>query len=125
LVKKLEPHLQATFGYPVPTFLRTMDDLAQVATVRPFPAGRHKSAKVLVVGFLAEPLTATQKKAVLALGGPKDDFHVDGREVYWLVQTLQSESEVFPVPFDKRIGTMSTWRNMNTVDRLLAKFSAV
>jgi len=123
LVKKLEPHLQKTFGYPVPTFLRTMDHLAEVATVRPFAAGRHKSAKNFIVGFLPEPLTPAQKKIVLALTGPKDDFHVEGREIYWLIQTMQSESEAFRVPIDKRLGTMSTWRNINTVDRILAKYS--
>ena len=124
LIKALEPHLQETFGYPVPTFLRSTDHLANVAQVRPFAPGRHKSAKSLQVGFLPEPLTAAQKKVVLALAGPKDEFHVEGREIYWLLQTPMSESEVFRVPFDKRVGTMSTWRNMNTVQRILAKYSA-
>jgi uncharacterized protein (DUF1697 family) len=122
LVKKLEPHLQKSFGYPVPTFLRTLDHLAGVAKVRPFAAARHKSAKNFIVGFLPEPLTPSQKKVVLALTGPKDDFHVEGREIYWLIQTMQSESEAFRVPLDKRAGTVSTWRNINTIDRILAKF---
>jgi uncharacterized protein (DUF1697 family) len=124
LIKQLESHLQKSFGYPVPTVLRTIDHLAGVAEQRPFAATRHRSAKTFLVGFIPEPLTPAQKKLVLALNGPKDEFHVEGREIYWLIQTLQSESEVFRVPFDKRIGTMSTWRNINTLERLLAKYPA-
>jgi uncharacterized protein (DUF1697 family) len=124
LTPKLEAHLEETFGYKVPTFLRPMSHLAEVATVRPFAESRHKSAKTFMVGFIPEPLTAAQKKVVLSLAGPKDEFHVEGREIYWLLQTTVSQSEVFRVPFDKRVGTASTWRNMNTVQRLLAKFPA-
>ncbi|MDP9145400.1 MAG: DUF1697 domain-containing protein [Actinomycetota bacterium] len=119
---KLETHLEETFGYPVPTFLRTTSHLADVATVRPFAPARHKSAKTFMVGFIPEPLTVAQQNVVLALAGPKDEFHVEGREIYWLIQTTQSQSEVFRVPFDKRVGTASTWRNINTVQRLVARY---
>jgi uncharacterized protein (DUF1697 family) len=124
LVKTLEAHLEESFGYPVPTFLRTTAKLAEVAEVRPFAASRHQSAKAYVVGFLAAKVTPAQKKTILGFAGPNDEFHVEDREVYWLSQTLQSESPVFKIPFDKRAGVASTWRNMNTVQRLLAKYSA-
>lgn len=123
LTPKLEAHLEATFGYKVPTFLRTTAKLAEVAAVKPFAARRHQSAKAYVVGFLAEKVTPAQKKTILGFAGPKDEFYVEDREVYWLCQTGQSESPVFRIPFDKRAGVASTWRNMNTVQRLLAKFA--
>jgi hypothetical protein len=50
-----------------------------------------------------------------------DDFHVHGREVYWLCRIRQSDSKFPAKKFEKTIGGPVTWRNMNTVVRLAAK----
>jgi uncharacterized protein (DUF1697 family) len=124
LVPKIEKAMEKSLGYEVRTFLRTLDDLAKVGETTPFKPARHQSAKAYVIGFLDAPLAAAAKKTVLGFAGPNDEFHIEGREVYWLSQTLQSESPVFKIPFDKRAGCVSTWRNINTVQRIVAKYGA-
>lgn len=124
LTKKLEAQFAKSLGYEVRTFLRTADELAAIAEQAPFKAARHKTAKAFVVGFIEAPVTAAQKKIISGFASPTDEFHVDGREVYWLAQTYQSESPFFKIPFEKRIGAAATWRNMNTCQRLVEKYLA-
>lgn len=122
LEKKLEAHFEKTLGYEVKTFLRTRAELAAIGETRPFPKARHASATVLVVGFLAKAPTPAQKKILAGFNNEESDFAAVGRELYWLCQVNQSASAFFKVPFEKRFGAACTWRNMNTVERLLAKY---
>lgn len=122
LTQQIESHFEKKLGYEVKTFLRSRAELEAVAEQVPFAAARHKSAKAFVVGFLEQPATAAQKKVIAGFDWPSDDFHVEGREVYWLAQLGQCASPFFKVPFEKRIGAPATWRVMNTIHRFLAKF---
>ena len=122
LEQKLEAHFEQQLGYEVKTFLRTRAELEGVGTTRPFSKARHASAKVLVVGFLAEAPTPAQKKLLAGFNNEESEFAAVGRELYWLCQVGQSQSAFFKVPFEKRFGAACTWRNMNTVERLLDKY---
>lgn len=122
LEAKLEAHFEKHLGYEVQTFLRTRTELAAIGAARPFAKARHASATVLVVGFLAERPTPAQRKIVAGFADADSDFAVAGRELYWLCQVNQSASAFFKVPFEKRFGAACTWRNRNTVERLLAKY---
>jgi uncharacterized protein (DUF1697 family) len=53
-----------------------------------------------------------------------DDFHVHGREVYWLCRQKMSESAFSGALLEKTIGMPATMRNANTVKRLAAKYPA-
>jgi uncharacterized protein (DUF1697 family) len=53
-----------------------------------------------------------------------DDFHVEGRELYWLCRIPTHESK-FPKKFEKIVKSGITYRNMNTMARLAAKFKAL
>ena len=123
LTGKIEGAMEKTLGYEVRTFLRGVEELTEVGEQTPFKPARHKSAKAYVIGFVESPFTAAEKKTFATFAGPNDEFHVDGREAYWLSQTFQSESPVFKIPVEKRVGRLMTWRNINTVQRIVAKYS--
>ena len=118
LQKKIETHLHAALGYEVATFLRSDAELAAIARYQPFSAAAIDAATVLNVAFLAEPASAAAQKSLLRYRCDIDDFHVDGREAYWLCQTKQSESSFFKVGMEKALGLKTTVRNINTVRRL-------
>ena len=122
LVEKIEGAMFRTLGFEARTFLRSMEELVKVAEQRPFAPTRHASAIAFVVGFVETPFTAAQKKTIAGFATDSDELHPKGRELYWLSQTRQSESVFQRVPFDKRV-CPSTWRNMNTVQRIVAKYS--
>ena len=122
ITAKLEAQFRKSLGYEVRTFLRTRDELEAIAAHEPFDPARRKSAVVLNVGFLEAPATPEQKQIIAGFENIESDFHVKGRETYWLCQVRQSESKFLRIPFEKRIGAAATWRNRNTVERLLAKY---
>ena len=122
LEKKIEAHLRAALGYEVSTFIRTKAELSAIAQVQPFSPSALKSAQALNVAFLADALDATAQKKLLALKTDIDDFHVHGREVYWLCRKKQSESAFSNVVLEKTIGQASTIRGINTIQKMAARY---
>ena len=72
-----------------------------VAAYQPFPLA---DGGTLYIGFLPRPPGAAEARKVLALGGPAEAIHVHGRELYFLVTGLASESAMFRAPIDRMLG---------------------
>jgi uncharacterized protein (DUF1697 family) len=124
LEQKIENHLRKILGYEVRTFIRATSEMAEVADYEPFSkAELNPPGNTLFVGFLADEPSNEAKKKVLSLSGPTDDFAVHGRELYWLIRTNFSESTVSGALLEKTLGLPATFRNVNTVGRLAAKYS--
>lgn len=81
-----------------------------------------EAATAVNVGFVAGPLRAGARSALLDLKSDIDDFHVHGREVYWFCKKRQSESRFSNVVFERALKTKATWRGLNTVVKLAAKY---
>jgi uncharacterized protein (DUF1697 family) len=122
LEKKIEAALARSFGHPVDTFNRTVAEVAAIANHRPFPAAAMARAAALSVGFLKRPLDAKTTRAAMEFRNAVDDFHVRGREVYWLCASRQSQSKFNNVRFERALGVRATWRGLNTVRKLAAKY---
>ena len=123
LERKIESHLQAALGYEVKTFLRTESEVAAIAAYRPFSDARVRAAQALNVAFLADPLAPEAVKMLTAMRTPIDDFHVNGREMYWLCRKRQSDSRFTNVRFEKAVGGKATFRGLKTIVKLAAKYS--
>jgi hypothetical protein len=74
---------------------------------------------------LVEPPGSAAKKLIAGFKSEIDDFHVRGREVYWLSQARQSDSKFNNARFEKMLNARATWRGINTVKRLAAKYGLV
>lgn len=120
LERQIEDHLRAALGYDVDTFIRTTDELAAVAARQPF---ENLDGGRLYVAFLDNTPDADTCKQLLARRTPVDEFDVHGREVYWLCRTSTHLSTFSGGVLEKITGTPATLRNINTVHRLLAKYS--
>lgn len=125
LEKRIEARLRASLGYNVATFIRTDAEVAAVAGYKAFTASQVRDAGALCVGFLAEPLGAAAKRALMALTTDIDDFHTHGREVYWLCRKKQSDSSFSNARFEKAVQARATFRGIKTVVRLAAKYGFV
>ena len=123
LPQRIEDHLRKSLGYEVKVFVRTESEVAAIAQYKPFEDAHLRSAQALNVAFLAAPLGAEARKSLMALRTEIDDFHVSGREVYWLCKRKQSESTFSNARFEKTLGVRSTFRGLNTVVKLSAKYS--
>jgi uncharacterized protein (DUF1697 family) len=120
----IEKKLREKLGYDVDTFVRTCDEVAAVATYEPFAERDVAKASAFIVGFLVHPLDQATIKKLMALRTDIDDFHVNGREFYWLSRQRQGESTFSNAVLEKVIGGRSTLRGMNTVRRMAAKWSS-
>lgn len=119
LEKKIESKLLETLKYEVITFLRTPGEVADIAQYKPFKA----KGEALNVAFIAEPPDEATVKKLMTYKNEIDDFHVHGREVYWLCQIKQSESKFSNAAFEKIIGRRATFRGINTIQRMAEKYS--
>jgi uncharacterized protein (DUF1697 family) len=123
LEKKIEVHLRAALGYEVATFIRSTSEVVAVADYKPFPDAELKAdGNVLYIAFLTDEPTDEAKQKVLSLTTEFDDFHVFGRELYWLCRKKFSESEVSGAALAKALG-VQTMRNSSTVKKIAAKYS--
>ena len=99
-------------------------EVAAIHRRKPFTDSQLKAAPALNIGFVAEPLSASQKKALMRLKTDRDNFHVRGREVYWLCKK-QSESTFSNAVLEKTLKIQATFRSARTIARLAEKYPVV
>jgi uncharacterized protein (DUF1697 family) len=119
LEKKIGALLKESLGYEVSTFLRTPSEVAEIAKYKPFKV----KGEALNVAFIAEPLDKGLTKKLMACKNEIDDFHVYGREVYWLRQIRPGESKFTNMILEKTIGRRATIRGINTIQKMAEKYS--
>jgi uncharacterized protein (DUF1697 family) len=125
LEKEIEDHLRESLGYEVATFIRSASELVDIASYRPYEASElERDGTSLYIAFLRSPPGGEAEEKLSAFRTEIDDFHVHGREVYWLCRTKMSESEFSGALLEKTVGMPATMRNATTVKRLAAKYSA-
>jgi uncharacterized protein (DUF1697 family) len=117
LERKIEAHLEKSLGYEVATFVRSTSELAAVAAYDPFP---ERADPTVYVAFLKEPLGDEAREKLMSHRSEDDDFHVHGREIYWLPGGRMSDSKFSGAVLEKAIRMPATMRNMTTVRKLAA-----
>lgn len=122
LEREIGERLRQALGYEVATFIRTGTELAAIASYKPFGQSDLDGAAALNIAFLAGQLDDKSGQKLLALRTDIDDFHVQGREIYWLCRQRQSGSKISNAVLEKAIGQKSTLRGVNTVKKIAAKY---
>jgi hypothetical protein len=69
-----------------------------------------------------QPFSDEVGKALAALNTKIDQFHVHQREVYWLSRARQSESTFSNAVFERILKGKSSFRGVNTILRMAAKY---
>ena len=123
LEREIETRLREALGYEVATFIRTDAELAAVASYKPFSQSDLDGAAALNIAFLADGLDDKSSQKLMMLRTDIDDFHLHGREIYWLCRQKQSGSKISNAVLEKAIGQKSTLRGENTVKKMAAKYS--
>ena len=123
LENMIEGRLCGALGFEVAAFIRTPAELANIAGYQPFPEWQFAAAIAFNVAFLKDLLDDEQEQMLMKRKTDIDDFHVHGREVYWLCRKRQSESTFSNAVLEKTIGRPSTLRGMNTIKRMVEKYS--
>lgn len=124
LEQKIAKHLHESLGYEVATFLRTTAELVEIAQYQPFSATElNDKGNKLYIAFTADPPSAAAKQKLLASATKSDEFHIHGREVYWLCRTQFHESKFSGPLLEKILSMPATVRNATTVRKMAAKYT--
>jgi uncharacterized protein (DUF1697 family) len=121
LESRIARHLEASLGYGVDTFVRTAEEVGEIGRAKVFRQDGQEGITIHV-GFLQQRLAPEVARKFAAVRTDEDEFHVIGREYYWLCRVRTSESKVWTLPELKalRLPT-STMRNMSSIRRLIAQ----
>ena len=123
LERKIEDYLQETLGYEVATFVRLTSELADVAYYKPFREAKlNEDGNVLYIAFVADRPSDISKDKLLSLTTEVDEFHIYGREVYWLRHRMNGESKFSGALLEKTLGMPATLRNSTTVKKIASKY---
>ena len=122
LERVIEQMLLDALGYEVTTFIRTDAEVRNIAKHKPFMAATLKTATALNVALFKESLDAKAARTVMALKTSTDEFHVRGKEIYWLSRRKQSDSRISNAVFEVSLGRPSTMRGINTIRNLATKY---
>ncbi|MCF7689496.1 MAG: DUF1697 domain-containing protein [Cephaloticoccus sp.] len=118
LERQIETGLAQALGFPVETFVRTVDEVAAIAGSRPF-RGETPAGGAVYVTLLKAPLPVATARALTAIRTATDEFCVRGREYYWLCRIRSSDSKIWASPEIKALKlAVGTARNMTSVRKL-------
>jgi uncharacterized protein (DUF1697 family) len=121
---RISAHLEKSLGYRVDSFVRTTEEVAEIAKAKVFPDDGSDGVTIHV-GLLQQSLSAELARALTAVRTEFDEFRVKGREYYWLCRTRTSDSKVWASREVKSIGLpTSTMRNMTSIRKLVAKHAS-
>ena len=122
LERVIERALEAGFGYPIETFVRTIDELAEIATRDPFGrADPGADSRSVYVAFLGRRPTPEAVSRLVDLATDDDAFAVVGREAYWLRRGGIGTSRFSGGLLEKILGMPATMRGMPTLEKIVAK----
>ena len=112
--------LEDVFGFELTTFVRTVRQVQQLATAKPF--GTITAGHTHFVLLPLTRLTATEKEAVEALSNDHDEVVVVGRDVHWLIRSKSTETTLGPRLWRQALpDNPTTARNTTMLARLVEK----
>lgn len=105
----------------VDVFIRTPDELRQIAEYEPFTEEDAAPGMVFIVLLHARVADEVGKR-LERIAGAGDRFHVRGREIYWRRASRGSQSAAPPVRLALILERPATVRSLNTMKRLVTKY---
>ena len=117
--EKLQRHLEKSLGYTVATYVRSIEELMEIANHQPFKKIPKNST--LFIAFASDPPSKAVQEKLLSLQTKTDKFCFHDREIYWLCLTRFSDSKFSGPSLEKTLGVPVTVRGSGTIARIAAK----
>jgi|HigsolmetaGSP12D_1036236.scaffolds.fasta_scaffold01953_2 uncharacterized protein (DUF1697 family) len=112
----IEREIEAAFGFPVDTALRTAEELASILARSPFKEAAASEPDHLHLGLSSRELSPETADRLAPYRSGEEDFRVEGREIYlWLPHGVHSSKLASRM---QKLDTPVTVRNWNTAKRL-------
>jgi uncharacterized protein (DUF1697 family) len=120
LRKKVETMLLKELGYEVPTMIRTVAEVANIAENHPFKKVKLADDAKTYVSFLAEEPSKDLLRALLALNNDDTAYQKKNLEVYSIVSKKAAEKAPFSNSLlEKKLGVAATTRNLGIPGKII------
>jgi uncharacterized protein (DUF1697 family) len=120
LSKKIAQKILHDFGFSVPVFLRTSEEMEKIIKSNPFlknPAIDHSK---LHVTFLSDTPIKTAAELLLLLTVEPEQFYIIDREIYLYCPNGYGNTKRSNTAIEKKLSVGATTRNWTTTKTLLA-----
>ena len=120
LSKKIERTILADFGFSVPVFLRTANELEEIVKRNPFLTDSAIDHSKLHITFLSDAASKTAVEELQSLAMKPEQFRIIGREIYLYCPNGYGRTRLSNTAIEKKLSLGATTRNWKTVNTLLA-----
>ena len=116
--KDIEDGFAQKFGFQVKVMVRTANEFNMIIKNNPFQNQSVKESKWVVAIFLAsDPISTALEDIQMTYSGP-EEIHIVGKEAFIYYPEGQGRSKLTNTFLEKKLKTVGTSRNWNTVLRL-------
>ncbi len=122
LQRKIEKQLRDALGFRVAVLIRTDAELSKIADYKPFSESKIDAAGEFNIIFLPDTLSQKLIRAVRTLRTATDEFHVHGREIFWLRRRKKGGLSFSTVPLEKTLVLPFTIRSAKTVKKMAMNY---
>ncbi|MEZ2443835.1 DUF1697 domain-containing protein [Chitinophaga sp. RCC_12] len=120
LSAKIEKLLFTTYGFEVPTIIRSVPELENVVKHTPFPGVMPDKTTQVYITFLSADAGAHAASVIASLQSAAETLHMKGREVYTLIRKdLETKPLDVITRLEKKLGLPCTTRNWATVNKVI------
>jgi uncharacterized protein (DUF1697 family) len=120
VARKIEDGIERKFGFRPDVIVRTTSELRKVKSGNPFAKRPEVEPNRLLVLFMASTPGRQAREQIFALPCEPEEMHIKGRELYIYYPNGMARPKIPVARIEKLLGTSSTGRNWNTVNKLLA-----
>jgi uncharacterized protein (DUF1697 family) len=122
LENQIEYGLQGILGFPVPTFVRTGQEMLEISDQQPFAdLDRGEDYTIYVIFVHAEPSLELQQ-ALLERNNEVDRLKIYKNQIFWLYNRSQGESSLSNAKIEHILRVPATLRNMTTIHKIAEKY---
>ncbi|MFD0670316.1 DUF1697 domain-containing protein [Cohnella sp. GCM10027633] len=120
LVARFETIFADAFGFPVPTMIRSADEMKSIMSRCPYSFEALSEGQSIHLSLLKQPPAEKDILGIPDLETGNDDYRIDGRELYYYFSQSMLDSKL-----PKKLGkigpaTMRNWKTIRKMDELTA-----
>lgn len=114
--KKLETAISKGFGYDVPVFIRSKQELREITVKNPFAS---EDEKMLYITFLKESPDIELVAEFQGKNVNNDEIRIIDKNAYLLIRNGYGNTKLSNAFIEKKLRAVSTTRNIKTVQKLI------
>ena len=121
LESRISEHLEKTFGFPVPTMIRTANTICTLTATDPFKQEPFTKDTSLYISFLRKKVTSDLKLPWISDDNSYKILSVSDRIILSVLDLSISKTPKAMQALERSFGTDITTRNWNTIKRIEKK----